>query len=324
MSFSSLPLQAITLSKHKKENMKKVILLFTLLCATLAGRAQQVNGTFVDEGNKWIYCAGFDNNNMDENGFDSRATYYEHVITGEQIEVEGKVYMAMETTFTQFGVRKADTCSTIPTCTRRNSSVNNRIIGIREEDGRIYANYNQYCIYMNNDNWWIYKSDGSVIPYPKTDDGEIILYDFTLQQGDRFTTLPNGEDITVDDVVIVTDVNGIRRKLFTLSNGCQIIEGIGCVSPNAFLLNYLNPHTGYLIPLEHYNRYNGFYSFGTKDDIIYRHIFDDTHLIEVTSDSILLEQSLFDLQGRRLAAPPAKGLYIQGGRLKIGHGFTRF
>jgi hypothetical protein len=34
-------------------------------------------------------------------------------------------------------------------------------------------------------------------------------------------------------------------------------------------------------------------------------------------------QQLFDLQGRRLAAPPAKGVYIQGGRLKIGHGFTR-
>ena len=61
-----------------------------------------------------------------------------------------------------------------------------------------------------------------------TEDGGTyqLLYDFTLLVGDKYLPPSDVRVLSVDDVM-TTD--GVNRRLFTLSNDMQILEGMGCV-----------------------------------------------------------------------------------------------
>ena len=144
-------------------------------------------------------------------------------------------------------------------------------MGLREENGKVLVNYEEYINYlkrldyehteayykelaeqmgkdiklkdgktMETDNW-VEGGDVNYIPYPLTDDGEMVLYDFTMQVGDKFRSVAGHDDISVIKVGTVTTVGNIERRKLTLSNGLVLIEGVGCINSPSRLFTYLNP-----------------------------------------------------------------------------------
>ena len=107
---------------------------------------------------------------------------------------------------------------------------------IREENGRVlvdYEDYKNYCAMMYID----------YIPYKKTGDGELVLYDFNMKEGDRYEHVEGYDDVWVSEIRKIAFDDGKIRKLFMLSNGLKLVEGIGCMGAIGNpLLGYLNPN----------------------------------------------------------------------------------
>ena len=125
--------------------------------------------------------------------------------------------------------------------------------GIRMEGGRIYVDREEYVNYLEeearlcavNSEFSMYPlspvGDKDYIPYRQTDDGELVLYDFNMQPGDRFPSVEGHDDISVISVRTMKTRDGISRRLLTLSNGYRLLEGIGCINSPGMFFCYLNP-----------------------------------------------------------------------------------
>ena len=185
---------------------------------------------------------------------------------------------------------------------------------VREANGIVYADYESYANAAKEQGY------NEPCPYKKTDDGEIILYDFTLKAGDKYPTAPEVDPIFVNDIKAITTLDGIERKLFCLSNGLDILEGIGCINSRALLVHYLYSTApryylwsdwdvnSYVLFLCEYKRNN--------NSIYYNNSPNTTTSIErIHKDMNYLHRPIyFDLQGRRLTQKPTKGVYIQDGK----------
>ena len=110
-------------------------------------------------------------------------------------------------------------------------------VGVREAAGRIYADYESYTNLTNR--LLNFEELKGEIPFKLTEEGEYLLYDFTLQKGDVYPVADGQPQIIVDDVSTIMTLDNKTRKLFTLSNGLKIIEGIGCINSKGRLLHYL-------------------------------------------------------------------------------------
>lgn len=118
-------------------------------------------------------------------------------------------------------------------------------IGIREEGGRIYVNKEEYLSLMTEDRCWSIVGEGEPLPYEETADGELVLYDFTKNVGDVYCQLADGTSLTVTHVGELKTEDGISRRRLTLSNGFDLIEGVGCTNSPGFLLFWLNIQADY-------------------------------------------------------------------------------
>lgn len=185
-------------------------------------------------------------------------------------------------------------------------------IVLREEGGRVIADYEDYRQFLES--YEDFKvGDSSYIPYPKTDGGELILYDFSLQEGDRYAAEVDGHpEVIVENVDSVIDNQGRERRRLTLSNGCVIIEGIGCINSRGMLLSYLNPHeaTGDYI----------FWLFWKVDeDVVFHQNVDESTL--GIADSLVLSHAEtngfgYTLNGIRMTQPK-RGIIIKDGKKKL-------
>jgi len=119
-------------------------------------------------------------------------------------------------------------------------------IGIREEEGRWLVDKGEYMSLISDTCWWKYVGDASFIPYEDTGDGELVLYDFNKQAGETYGAAEGHDPIIVDAVDFIETDDGIVRRRQTLSNGLQIVEGIGCINSPGLLLFYLNPRQSML------------------------------------------------------------------------------
>ena len=119
-------------------------------------------------------------------------------------------------------------------------------IGIRDEDGRIYVNKEEYMTLLADNYYWGYfVATADPLPYETTADDELILYDFTKQEGQTYCQLTNGTAITVIKTSILNTEDGVSRRCLTLSNGLELIEGIGCTNSPGLLLFWLNVNEEY-------------------------------------------------------------------------------
>ena len=196
------------------------------------------------------------------------------------------------------------------------------MIGIRVEDGRIYADRDEYLNYLREQ---IQKSKespneygppvGSIeyVPYRHTDDGELILYDFTMQPGDKFPSFVDHEDIIVTYVEEMTTRDGVRRRLLTLNNGYKLLEGVGCLNSPGMFYFYLNPSEE-MIRYYSTTSMTYFNCFGKNGGEIYKKDDENTVGIRVAKEESIKRTDIYNLFGLRLSAPPSRGFYIKNGK----------
>ena len=184
------------------------------------------------------------------------------------------------------------------------------LMGIRENDGRIFVDAEEYNRVYGSENV-VYEKLGT----------EYLIYDFTLNVGDTFGT--NGTIVDWVDEVVTDD--GVSRKLFVLSSGHEILEGIGCLYSMGELVNYLSE------PVLQSNIYDGFNytylsDFSEGEKLVYTNSKDaaDQYVMTVrpiSGKSSSADSSLYDLSGRKLPSLQGgvggrlhKGVYIQNGK----------
>jgi hypothetical protein len=156
--------------------------------------------------------------------------------------------------------------------------------------------------------------------YEVTADGDMILYDFGMQVGDKFRHVEGLEDIYVTERRKCTwNYNSTCNHEITaifLSNHVTLLEGVGYerfnivgpFSKTPDFFDYLNEHPNKKIQLE-------FAIVG--EERIYDLIFDGggSSVESITFNKSQMPFDIFDLQGRRVKSQPTqKGLYIQNGR----------
>ena len=118
-------------------------------------------------------------------------------------------------------------------------------VAIRAEGGRIYVNKDDYLNLMSEEHCWQSVGQGEPLPYETTEDGDLILYDFTKSVGDVYCKMPDGSDLTVTKVDILKTEDGVSRRRLTLSNGYDLIEGVGCTNSVGFFMFWLNTTESY-------------------------------------------------------------------------------
>ena len=184
-------------------------------------------------------------------------------------------------------------------------------LALREEDGKIYACLEEYMnLIADNPNCSHY------MPFTITDDGEILLYDFTKDVGENYAKDPEGGYIWVMEKSETTYYDGLPRRTLLLSNGMKLVEGIGAVNECIDMPFYL--HSYYYTSRE-YNGEElmmGLFSFFKKG----RCIFYDWPIdvgIKIGQIHYPSSDRLYDLHGRRLQHTPAKGVYIQDGKKRV-------
>lgn len=189
-------------------------------------------------------------------------------------------------------------------------------VGVREEDGKVYLLYEDYkgIITMLQS---INRLKDVPIPYLQTSENELLFYDFTLKAGDKYPTSASYGDIYVEKVDTVVSEDGQKRKLFTLTNGLQILEGIGCLNtPNQILgfalLHYLYPPEAWVYNDQIDN--NRLYEYKKDDQVVYRGYEVPANVNHPLGSHPSALTPWYSLSGRRLTAPPTRpGLYIKDG-----------
>ena len=185
---------------------------------------------------------------------------------------------------------------------------------VREENGKVYVLYDDFKKQIARLSE--YNLNVVPIPYQQTSENEFLIYDFTLQTGDRYPTSSDYENIYVEKVESFLTDDSQFRKLLTLSNGLQILEGIGCLnSRNGNLLYYLYPPMAWKYNNDIYH--NRLYECRKNKEVIYKEYVLPSDVNSILSYKNISKLVYFDLFGRRLEKKPTKGIYIQNGKKYI-------
>ena len=178
---------------------------------------------------------------------------------------------------------------------------------LREEGGKVYARKDQYVEVMN----LIYSVGDESLFMEECNDGEVLLYDFTLGEGDRYPCRGEVYVSKVDNVVTDDDLS--RRCMF-LTNGMVIVEGIGCVNSVGEFYGYQNApvldfgERGCLVEFGYWdfdrNTYQVVYQSGLISAIGVVSDFRQTTLLSI----------IYDLQGRKVTTLQKNGIYIKNGK----------
>ncbi len=273
--------------------MKKIILLLTvLLCCGMNVKA----GDYieVDDGNYWHYGRGGSRllGNSEVFRLDSEFFFY----LCEDTVIDGKTYRRfIDNTLFIDGYskpHKAEGYYEYPPIYDQ--------IFLREDNGRILVNEKGYREWMSHELTSL-NVNPDYMPYHTTGDGDIILYDFTMKVGDKFASVEGYDDISVVAITDTITDGRTSRKLFTLSNGLKVIEGVGCINSWGMFLAYLNP--------KYENKDRGIVSMHEcmkNDDRIYYRAWEDIEKefysntvgtkFTVYLDGIWLEHLLTDVQ----------------------------
>jgi len=194
---------------------------------------------------------------------------------------------------------------------------------MRKDGQRILVIYDEYKKMMVERG---YKSDDfdSQCRYELTGEGEMVLYDFGMQVGDKFRSVPGKEDIYV--VERYKEYPNFRTRqdtldIIKLSNGFRLVYGVGFkgtmdvydnvpngYSPQGNYFDYLSSTTGgYGMRLYFARCNNMFY---------WEDCFDGGGSAGIDAPWCPKKQGqTYDLNGHRLTEKPSQpGIYIQDGR----------
>lgn len=209
-------------------------------------------------------------------------------------------------------------------------------VGLREENGRIYVNLEEFKR--------INQEDGlRYCRYELTGDGEVILYDFNLKEGDvrhfyrNFVQIDEAYDVVKSRQKVKMN-DGSMRDMLQLTciyrgekddESFEILCGIGSVDYFGGLLTYRSiyavPNGEYYLAKSHLNLFfqNGRLVYRAPDDgsEVYQTYKDDPFFPETVGmsrdiifDNVTDDAAIYDLSGRRLSSFPERGIYIRGGK----------
>ncbi len=279
------------------------IVLILLLSLSSKGYSQRPYGIYLPGDNCLLYSSyDMDGNWMGE---------YIYLRNGETELIEGKEYNKV------YYENKTKT---------DNYSI---LLHMRREGKKILVRYDEYKDLLSVQGRDMTDFD-KLCRYEVTTDGDLILYDFGMQEGDMFRHIEGLDDIYVVKIAKCTwnhsstchkDIMAVR-----LSNGVTLLEDLGFESFNSRLsvrfddsvmppvwtspdfFDYLNEHT---------NR-KTFLDFAIiGEERVYDAIFDGggSSVESITFNKSQMPFDIFDLQGRRVKSQPTqKGIYIQNGR----------
>ena len=173
-------------------------------------------------------------------------------------------------------------------------------------DGKTYFKMHSTAIKYPISSLKFWREDtGKVYAYDEDLEQEMLMYDFSLNKDEMADILGNN-NIKVNKVDTIS-ICGIERRRIFLNFGLWV-EGVG--SPAL-----LSEPLGHLFTDGCISQMSSCYEDG---NCIFTSRDFDAESITSASQPIRLIRNLhtqvYDLQGRRLAAPPAKGVYIQDGR----------
>ena len=270
-----------------------------------------------------------------DNDFDSDGTYYayDYVWQGNNNDFNdhGTAYAYYYQTYKTYNNNGKTYLSVIASADSKDGSYliylpsSTKVMGIRHEGGRVYVDKQEYLEAIEKESAVCQEEQkyssvplspiGSrdYLPYRQTDEGELILYDFNMQPGDKYLSVEGHDDISVASVKTITTSDGVKRRLLLLSNGYKLLEGVGCLNSPGMFFYYLNPSEAVT------RYYSGCtltrcYSFGKLNSNIYQQSDEATNIDYAASLSTNSIIQYHDLQGRRLTAEPRKGVYIRDGR----------
>jgi hypothetical protein len=292
--------------------MRKLLLMLFVI---LFGGMQSVSSQSFKEGCQWSYYTWLQQ--WEDKSI--RMTFEKYELK-ETFELDGRTYNRLYLT-------RVDEDG--------NAGEPEPLIGLREENGRVYVNYNEYMAA------WGSSSDIDEMYYLKTEDGkEIILYDFTLGAGEWFGNMDVVDKMIVRSCDKMVMETGKKRSVYNMemswgdgSYGItwgRILEGIGAVDIRGGLLNWLDFRifTPSIVDRKQLNVYvegNALvykapeYAGDAEKEIesytTYKKdpFFDNliTGISSVKSDAGRdVQPCLYDLSGRKVEGRPRAGVYI--------------
>ena len=268
---------------YKNYNVMRIIVI--LICILSYPNIYAQESLMLAKGNKWIYTDIYA-----YHGSDNSETWYE--IKDTQVE-NGQEYYVLH-----IFQMLLDGQSTVHMVKGYEGGYHATLL-LREDNGRIYVQRQQYTEFMQNN--WIYQTDN---PFISSSEAEHLLYDFTLNEGDVYPML---EDVHVVSVGSLSTYDGVNRKLLTLSNGMEILEGVGCLNSLGGLLAYQSTGAGGDDDGETKGMLYSFFHNG--NDCVYEMgLTRISNIYPQDTDDII-----YDLSGRPVTTP-RRGIYIQGGR----------
>ena len=195
-----------------------VFALFMLLCASAHGETRY--GEWLSEGTQWCYRSSYVNHNFTLEGSNT---------------LNGKIYGLLHLQFIMWDGARG----------KASSNDRGTTISIRDEGGRVYVDKQEYLDLFTQKFYWNEMADGDFLPYETTEDGELVLYDFNKGMGDVYCHLSDGTPLTVTETFVMKTEDGMTRRCLTLSNGLELIEGVGCINSGGMLLFWLNTKPDY-------------------------------------------------------------------------------
>lgn len=291
-------------------NKSIILLLFNLFLITFSLYAQVL--PMLGEKTAWRYGMTYYQNLNDTHGTYMNETYFE-LMEGDSI-VDGVTYRRLAITNISVGANAyhwddvgnstyADQNSIYEEWEQWNPDDNYSIVLLRENNGKIYIQRQSYNEYLQKD----FVGIDSI--YSDSGEGtDQVLYDFTLNIGDIYPMIGN---VTVELVEQVITSDGLSRKLFTLSNGMQILEGMGCVDCYGMFIGYQSADVVY-------SPYGTWYFSGHPICCYKNGVDDNSSFIPFNwtptkmIDNKFMQKKLqySDLLGRHQKTSPIRGIYI--------------
>jgi len=298
-----------------------ITLLFLLYYPCIC--AQVLQDSIFKDGRRWGYQQGY--------WAEEYSCYDYHQIQGEKVK-NGKKYSEMHF---QRTILEGEYFYGAVTEEDRNIIWKarlsmNSIIGIREEDGRVLVDKDEYLELFRENGYWQYIATKDSLPYEVTEDNELVLYDFNKRKGDVYAQAEGGDPIMViDDEDIIVTEDGLNRRVLLLSNGLKIIEGIGCMNSKGSLLFYLNAKnvflryaflTGYSQQYPSPYGYEGYTGIYSRTYTEQAQEAEEAAIIDKYKITETKNNDEYLLDGRKLKSSPSKGIYIKNGLKKVVSG----
>lgn len=194
-------------------------------------------------------------------------------------------------------------------------------IHMREERGRLLVMLDEYIRFMLESRGRDMTTFYDQCQYEVTEDGEMVLYDFNMQVGDKFQSVEGKPDIFVTKVskyIKFTSEGQVIRNQIYLSNGAYLLDYVGLISretsgeegvfqASGDFFDYLNDGKWDLSMLIAQHGEKCLYgSSGGEYD-------PEKMGVNSVREDASKTQEVFDLSGRKVINP-SSGLYIRDGK----------